>query len=357
MLTWLLLLLIALAFGLLALWVSPPGQRLLARWQSERQARRRVRGEDALKHLYEWEILERTASAATLAEALDLPAAEAEALLDSLQARRLVRREGGRLRLAEPGREAALHVLRAHRLWERYLADETGVPAAEWHGRAHDREHSLTAAEVNDLAARLGHPTHDPHGDPIPTAEGEVLGPAGTPLGAAEAGRPLRILHIEDEPEAVFAHLTDLGLYAGMRVQILERGPGRLRLLADGHEVALPEAAAAAVTVLPLPPEVRLAPCAGLPLSDLEIGEAGHVVHVTRRCRPPERRRLMDLGVLPDTLVQVEMDSPGGNLKAYRVRDTLIALRPEQAALIHVRRSAAAEPEAVGAAAAQRSRA
>jgi DtxR family Mn-dependent transcriptional regulator len=343
------ILLAAAGGGLLAWMITPGGRRLMMRWRSDREATLRVRGEDALKHLYEWDMERRPASAETLADAIGISAGETGEVLEALRVRRLIETGPGRVRLTEPGREVALHVLRAHRLWERYLADETGFPAAEWHGRAHHLEHSLTTKQVNDLSARLGHPTRDPHGDPIPTAEGEALGPAGTPLAAAETGRPFRVLHIEDEPEAAFAEIVRRGLYAGMRVQLLDRDPERIRLLADGHEIALPAALAAGVTVFPLPPDSRIARCPGEPLSALARGERGRVVHVTRKCRAPERRRLMDLGILPETLIEVEMDSPSGNLKAYRIRDTLIALRPEQAAMIHVSRVEAEEAAAAGA--------
>jgi DtxR family Mn-dependent transcriptional regulator len=162
-------------------------------------------------------------------------------------------------------------------------------------------------------------------------------------------GRPLRVLHIEDEPEAAFEEIVRRGLYAGMRIQVLDRGPEQIRLLADGHALALSIALAAGISVFPLSPDARIASCPGEPLSALGLGERGRVVHITRKCRAPERRRLMDLGILPETLVQVEMDSPGGNLKAYRIRDTLIALRPEQAAMIHVARVGAEERAAAGA--------
>ncbi|MBK9229766.1 MAG: hypothetical protein IPO15_02505 [Anaerolineae bacterium] len=66
-------------------------------------------------------------------------------------------------------------MVRAHRLWERYLADETGYQPLAWHELADQMEHRLTPAAANALAATLGNPTYDPHGDPIPSAEGDVL--------------------------------------------------------------------------------------------------------------------------------------------------------------------------------------
>jgi DtxR family Mn-dependent transcriptional regulator len=71
-------------------------------------------------------------------------------------------------------------------------------------------------------------------------------------------------------------------------------------------------------------------------LSSLMPGEAGEVAGISRACHGPERRRLMDLGILPGTPIEAEMSSPSGDPTAYRVRGALIALRREQADLIHV---------------------
>ncbi len=86
--------------------------------------------------------------------------------------------------LTDQGREYALHIVRTHRLLERYLADRTGVLPEDWHGEAERREHKLSPEDRESLAARLGHPLYDPHGDPIPTAAGE--------LPAADRGSPHR---------------------------------------------------------------------------------------------------------------------------------------------------------------------
>jgi DtxR family Mn-dependent transcriptional regulator len=248
----------------------------------------------------------------------------------------VVERDG--IHLTASGRELGLHVLRAHRLWESYLADHTGFPEAEWHGRAHDLEHGLSAAEVDTLSARLRHPTHDPHGDPIPTAEGEFSGQRGVPLTTAPLDQGLRILHLEDEPKAVYAELVALGLHPGMPVRLLEVSPQTVRLAAGGAEHVLDPLAAASVSVTPLAQGKQADEPVGESLSALRPGEEGRVLSISRRCRGPERRRFMDLGVLPGTVIRAEMRSPNGDPTAYRIRDALIALRAEQAEAIRVQR-------------------
>jgi DtxR family Mn-dependent transcriptional regulator len=299
---------------------------------------RRIRREDALKHIQQCEASGHLLTVQSLAGALGVSANEAAEILAELQSGRLLQLERGAIRLTTEGRRLAIQVLRAHRLWERYLADQTGYPEVEWHGRAEAHEHRLSPAEADKLAAQLGHPTHDPHGDPIPTAEGELPQQAGVPVTAASLDQPLRIVHVEDEPEAVYAQLVAEGLHPGMEVHITEISPQRVCLWADGDEHVLAPMVAANLSVIPLPQAAREEKSVGEPLSSLKPGEEGKVLLLSRQCRGQERRRLLDLGVLPGTVIRAEMQSPNGDPTAYRIRDALIALRAEQAEVIRVQR-------------------
>jgi DtxR family Mn-dependent transcriptional regulator len=153
-----------------------------------------------------------------------------------------------------------LRIVRSHRLVEQFLADRTGVDPEEWHRVAEDEEHRLSAEEVEALAVRLGQPRFDPHGEPIPTATGEL--------------------------------------------PVTEVRPA-------------------------LPP-------AGRTLADVPLGATAHVRHLTDACRGAQRRRLLDLGVVPGTRIVVERRSAAGDPTAYRIRGALIALRRQQAAWIEV---------------------
>ena len=103
--------------------------------------------------------------------------------------------------LTPEGCSYALRVIRIHRLLESYLAERTGVDESEWHQRADQMEHRVTAAEAEALSAQLGNPSYDPHGDPIPTADGVMPSRRGLPLSALKAGAVARIVHVEDEPD------------------------------------------------------------------------------------------------------------------------------------------------------------
>jgi len=327
---------LALAFGVIGLFW--PGWGLVSRWRRATQTAERVRVEDTLKHLYESEVNGVVPSMQSVAGATRLSMDDAADVLQNLQRRRLIELEREGIRLTATGREMGLHVLRAHRLWESYLADQTGFPEAEWHGRAHELEHGLSVADVHALSARLQHPTHDPHGDPIPTARGEFSSLQGAPLTTAPVDRLLRILHMEDEPKAVYAQLVAAGLHPGMVVRLLEASPQRVRLAAAGMEHVLAPLVAASVSVEPLADERTAAEPIGEPLNALRPGDDGRVLGISRRCRGAERRRLLDLGVLPGTVIRAEMRSPNGDPTAYRVRDALIALRAEQADFIRIER-------------------
>jgi DtxR family Mn-dependent transcriptional regulator len=218
------------------------------------------------------------------------------------------------------------------------LADETGYAREQWHDRAERAEHSLTPIDVDELAFELGNPTHDPHGDPIPTAEGTMVPHGGQALTAMPLDVPVRIVHLEDEPEAVYAQLVAEGLAPGMEARLLERSARRVRFWANGDEHILAPIVAANISVLPVPSIVLEADDAGDKMSSLQPGEQGEVIRISRASRGNERRRFLDLGILPGTIITAELRSPGGDPTAYRIRDALIALRREQADMITIRK-------------------
>ncbi len=323
------------AAALLVFW---PGRGLLARWRKSRLMSERIVTEDALKHLHNFDMAGRRPTVESLAGALHVTVNEASAVLNTMEAGGLVAVNNGDFRLTPQGRESALHIIRAHRLWERYLADKTGYTEVEWHQQAERFEHRLLPAEVDALAAQLGNPTYDPHGDPIPDSGGSFVGHGGQSLMAMALDESFRIVHIEDEPEAVFAQLVAEGFYPGMEIRLIEMSPHRVRIWADGDEHLLAPIVAANISVLPVEKAAAAEPQPGEPLSVLKLGEHGQIVGLSPRCRGPERRRMMDLGILPGTVVTAELISPSGDPTAYRIRDALIALRVEQAQLINISR-------------------
>jgi DtxR family Mn-dependent transcriptional regulator len=338
--------LIALLIGIAALAVLAflfwPDRGLYVRWQQARRMSARVLREDALKYLYSAELEGRQATLQSLAGELEISLDEAASLLAEMTRLGLVENRDDAYELTITGREVAVQVLRAHRLWEQYLHDFTGYSEEEWHARAEEHEHQLGPEDVAALDERLGYPLYDPHGDPIPTADGEVAAPKPLPLPQLEPGDIARVEHLEDQPEVVYAQLVAEGLHPGMEVLMLEKTTRRIRFLSRGNEHVLAPVVAANVFVRPVPKEkaAEVTRPLGDPLSALRPGEEAEIVDISRTMRPVERHRLLDLGVLPGTKVRAEFVSPTGDPVAYMIRGALIALRKEQAAKIFTKRLA-----------------
>ncbi len=313
-----------------------PRQGLLSRLQRSREIRERVQAEDALKHIYKAELDGRRPTLQSLAGAMQVNLNRAADVVEDLHQRELLELPGAEMRLNAEGRRYALNIIRAHRLWEQHLAQQTGVAEAEWHRRAEHQEHFISPEQARQLESQLGHPRYDPHGDPIPTADGELVARDTVTVAAMPANQAARIVHIEDEPETVYAQIIAAGLYPGMIVRVLENSPQRVRLWAHGEELVLAPVVASNISAVAASSREPTESTGDQWLSGLVPGGQAKVVRISPRCRGAERRRLMDLGILPGTLVTAEFKSPGGNLTAYCVRDAVIALRKEQSDLIQV---------------------
>jgi DtxR family Mn-dependent transcriptional regulator len=344
-----------MVIGLLALAgaVFFPRSGVLARWKRGRADKMRSSAEDALKHAYDCEYRGVACTIESIAGSGSISTDVAARLVAQLVAMGLVQPDPSALRLTVEGRAYALRVIRIHRLWERYLADETSVSEVDWHRKAEEQEHRMTPAEADQLAAQLGNPQFDPHGDPIPTAGGELPEQHGVSLTSLNSGEYAGVLHIEDEPREIYAQIAALGFYPGMQLQVLETSKARMRLDINGEEVVLAPLLARTITVAPIAHAERT-PGPFLTLAAMRPGEEVQVASISRACRGQQRRRLMDLGIVPGTHVCAEMESFAGDPVAYRVRGTLVALRREQAEYIFVRRvntdglPAEAEPQAAG---------
>ncbi len=150
---------IALLSGLLilsgAFFLFRPEQGLVSRWQRMRHMSVRVLSEDALKHIYSMELNHRPPTVESVAGVLQIRVDQATDLLADMERRELVTWQGGRSHLTSEGRAYALQIIRSHRLWERYLAEETGYHEAEWHDLAERFEHTSSPEAVNKMASRL----------------------------------------------------------------------------------------------------------------------------------------------------------------------------------------------------------
>ncbi|QIA27755.1 ABC transporter [Thermaerobacter sp. PB12/4term] len=133
-------------------------------------------------------------------------------------------------RLTAAGVREARRLIRTHRLWERYLTDVAGMAWEDVHQVAHELEHATPPHLAEEMAEALGHPAHDPHGAPIPTAAGEVPADQQPPLTLAQLspGHRALIARVDDEDPDLLARLRRAGLVPGTRLEVLGRAGGGL---------------------------------------------------------------------------------------------------------------------------------
>lgn len=339
------LLLFAALVAVIAL-LAWPRHGLVPRLVRRLQLGERVQFEDALKHVFTCQQAGQTCSLESLAGQLGTSTARAASLLSRLAERGWIRTGGGGPVLTGPGKELALRLVRTHRLWERYLADRTGIPAGEWHDHAERMEHSLSQEQADALESRLGHPRWDPHGDPIPTSGGDIPPLAGVGLVETAAGEKVEIVHLEDEPREIYDALVNKGLALGRRLEVVERTDRALRVRAGGREWTLDPVSASNITVRHLADTEGVEPERPTLLA-ARLGETVRVLAISPACHGPQRRRLLDLGVIRGTEITPELASAAGDPVAYRIRGALIALRREQAAWIQIEHPGAHPTQAV----------
>ena len=196
----------------------------------------RAQIEDALKHLWVFEQEKLDATTQSVAGALECPQIRAHKILLKLQEVGLAQARGETYRLTESGEEYALQILRAHRLYETYLANETGIIGKDWHAEAERVEHELSSEDTNRLAQQLGHPRFDPHGDQS-TRAGQSPSPRGCPLKDLEIGQAGRIVRLKDNPDLVFDRICKAGLAPNLCFELIARSDQTILLRIAGREI------------------------------------------------------------------------------------------------------------------------
>jgi DtxR family Mn-dependent transcriptional regulator len=124
--------------------------------------------------------------------------------------------------LTESGRREVLRLVRRHRLIETFLLEHLGYPLTDLHEEAERLEHAVSDEFTERLARLLGHPKHDPHGDPIPAADGTLEEEEERPLSESEPGSRVRVSRVEDRDNSALSYLADRGLIPGKLLLIKE---------------------------------------------------------------------------------------------------------------------------------------
>lgn len=184
--------------------------------------------EDYLKVIYELHHEQRKVTTTALAERLGIAPASVTGMLKKLaeERPRLVHYERHRgVSLTAAGEKIALEVIRHHRLLELYLFEALGYRWDEVHDEAEKLEHVISEDFEDKIAALLGNPAFDPHGDPIPTKDGAVAPLVGSPLSNMQGGQRGKVTRVRDDDPALLRYLSELGIRRDIVITVVERAP------------------------------------------------------------------------------------------------------------------------------------
>jgi DtxR family transcriptional regulator, Mn-dependent transcriptional regulator len=156
-------------------------------------------------------------------------------------------------RLTEAGQRLALNIIRRHRLLELFLAETLKMSWDEVHEEAEHMEHATSERLIDRIDNYLGYPAVDPHGDPIPRADGSLAETEGTPLARCRPGQPFRVVRVMDQDPAFLRYLSECGLELHATGELLENRPeaGAVVCRLGERSVALGLTAAGKVLVVP----------------------------------------------------------------------------------------------------------
>ena len=182
--------------------------------------------EDYVKAIYTLDAGEGSVTTTALAERLDVRPASVSGMLSKLTALGLVEHEPYRgVRLTEHGTRVALEVVRHHRLLELFLVESLGMTWDEVHAEAEVLEHVLSEELEELIAAKLGDPAFDPHGDPIPSRELTVPADESRSLYTLEPGERGTFVRVSDSDPAMLRFLSERGIAPGDAVEVVDRQP------------------------------------------------------------------------------------------------------------------------------------
>ena len=182
--------------------------------------------EDYAKAIYALQRREDKVTTNALAERLGVTAGSVSGMVKRLDGLGLVTHEPYKgVELTEAGERVALEVLRHHRLLELYLAESLGVPWDRVHDEAEVLEHHISEELEALIAAKLGHPTHDPHGDPIPDVELRIVEGDTQALESLEVGASGTFVRVSDSDPEMLRYLSDRGIAPGDRFEIVDKQP------------------------------------------------------------------------------------------------------------------------------------
>ncbi|MDR9417988.1 metal-dependent transcriptional regulator [Gracilimonas sp.] len=216
--------------------------------------------EDYLKIIYVLQSEGDVASTTNIAKAMDVSSASVTNMLKRLAKLNLLEHESYKgAKLTSTGNKIALEILRHHRLLELYLKEVMGYSWDEVHDEAEMLEHHISEQFEDRIAELLNHPTHDPHGDPIPSKDGVMPEMAQLSISEAEEHTPYIIGRVKDQDPELLRYLEKIGLIPGVKIEVIEKAPfsGPLKvMIEDEEEQVIGQAVASDVYLVDLEEEI-----------------------------------------------------------------------------------------------------
>lgn len=198
--------------------------------------------EDYLKAIYLLEIDGVVATTNNIAESLSVSSASVTNMFKKLAKLQLINHKSYRgAELTEAGEKIALEVIRHHRLLELYLKEMMGYSWDQVHDEAEKLEHHISEQFEDKIAELLNDPTHDPHGDPIPSKEGVVPEMASLAITDADENESYIIGRVRDQDPELLRFLEKSGIIPGVKVTILEKTPfdGPVKIKLEDKETTI----------------------------------------------------------------------------------------------------------------------
>jgi len=182
--------------------------------------------EDYLKAIFKLQSKNELVTTSDLARTLEVSPASVTNMLKKLKKLRLIRYQSYQgVELLPTGKKIALEIIRHHRLLELYLKEALGYSWDTVHEEAEKLEHHISEDFEERIFEFLGRPEFDPHGDPIPTKEGQIPVQECNPLAQANTGETLVIRRVDDQDPELLRYLEKLGLLPNTTIKLLEKAP------------------------------------------------------------------------------------------------------------------------------------
>lgn len=181
----------------------------------------------------------RGVSTSEIAEVMQTKAASVTDMIKRLSSKGLISYEKYHgVGITDEGKSDALNVIRKHRLWETFLVDKLGFAWSDVHEVAEQLEHIQSPLLIEKLDHFLGHPSHDPHGHPIPDKDGKITTIKNQPLSHIEKGKECKVCSVTDSSSTFLHYLDKLGIQIGsvLLVQEKEAFDGSLEVVVDGKK-------------------------------------------------------------------------------------------------------------------------